>query len=84
MHWPTLTVLQTLTFVEGLFGKDSKLEAMLSTEDCVADGVYRPDIDDPQLCNPFGAPLWELYAMRDSHCDVRVREASGKLMDLKQ
>ncbi|THH12644.1 hypothetical protein EW146_g7505 [Bondarzewia mesenterica] len=33
LHWPTTAVLHALAFVEALLGRDTKLEALLSTED---------------------------------------------------
>jgi len=61
-------------FHRGFDRQDPKLEALLSTEDRTVDGVYRPDLDDPQLCNPFGTSFWELHILQQSHFDARVRE----------
>lgn len=79
LNWPPTTVLRALDFVGGLIAKDPKLEALLSTEDRTVDGVYRPDLDDPQLCNPFGTSLWELHILQRSHFDARVREEAKVL-----
>jgi len=79
LNWPPATALRALDFVGRLIAKDPKLEALLSTEDRIVDGVYRPDIDDPQLCNPFGTSFWELHILRRSHFDARVREAAKDL-----
>jgi len=78
LYWPPTTVLRALDFVGGLVAKDAKLEALLSTEDRTVDGVYRPDIDDPQLSNPFGTSFWELHVLR-SHFNSKVREEAKKL-----
>jgi len=74
LNWPPATALRTIDFIGGLIAKDPKLEALLSTEDRTVDGVYRPDLDDPQLCNPFGTSFWELHILQQSHFDARVRE----------
>ena len=79
LSWPPATALRALDFVEGLIAKDPKLEALLSTEDRTVDGMYRPDVDDPQLCNPFGTSFWELHILHQSHFDARVREAAKSL-----
>ncbi|KAJ7582746.1 nucleolar complex-associated protein-domain-containing protein [Mycena floridula] len=81
LHWPSNTALRALEFVRVLLSKDFKLRALLSTEDRTFDGVYRPDVDDPQLCNPLGTSLWELYALQDKHWDRRVREEAEKLIN---
>ncbi|KAK0210717.1 nucleolar complex-associated protein-domain-containing protein [Desarmillaria ectypa] len=79
-HWPPAVTLRTLSFVSGLLLKDEKLQSLLFTEERSLDGVYRSDIDDPQLCNPFGTTLWELYALRDNYCDPHVRAEAQKLL----
>jgi len=73
-------VLRTLEFVGGLIANDPKLEALLSTEDRAAGGVYRAEIDDPQLSHPFGTSFWELHLLRRNHYDARVREEAGKIL----
>ncbi|KIK59884.1 hypothetical protein GYMLUDRAFT_97587 [Collybiopsis luxurians FD-317 M1] len=80
MHWPAPVAVRTLLFVQGLMVKDPRLQALLSTQDRSFDGVYRPDLDDPQLSNPFGTCLWEVYALRDSHLDLQVRKEAEKFL----
>ncbi|KAI0082699.1 nucleolar complex-associated protein 3 [Panus rudis PR-1116 ss-1] len=81
LHWPSATVLRAIDFVLGLVERDFKLEALLSTEDRSVDGVYRPDLDDPQLCNPFGTSFWELHLLSRTHWDAKVREAARRLLN---
>lgn len=59
--------------------REPKVEALLSTEDRTADGVWRGDVDDPQVCNPFASSAYELGVLEGSHWDERVRKAAGKL-----
>lgn len=80
VHWPPSTALRAIEFVAGLVAKDSKLAALLSTEDRIFNGVYHPEIDDPQLCNAFGSSFWELHALHENYWDTRVREEAGKLL----
>jgi nucleolar complex protein 3 len=79
LHWPLATALRAVDFVGGMVAKDSKLEALLSTDDRTFDGLYRPDLDDPQLCNPFGTSFWELHVLQEQHWDARVRGAAKEL-----
>lgn len=79
LHWPPGAVLRALDFVGGLLAKDAKLEALLATDDRTVDGVYRADLDDPQLSNPFATSFWELHVLRQTHYDARVRRAAEKL-----
>jgi nucleolar complex protein 3 len=84
LHWPPSCALRALEFVESLVAKDPKLEALLSTEDRRVDGVYLPDIDDPQLCHPFGTSFWELSLLKQHHHDNRVREAAHNLSNYRR
>ncbi|KAL5533307.1 hypothetical protein ACEPAF_5083 [Sanghuangporus sanghuang] len=80
LHFPGSTASRTIKFVQSLFAKDPKLEALLSVEDRVTNGVYRPDIDDPQLCNPFATNLWELQVLSERHGDQEVRRLASELL----
>jgi nucleolar complex protein 3 len=79
MHLPTATALKSIDFVKQLISKEAKLEAFLSTEDRTADGVYRPDIEDPQLVNAFATNFWELGMLEREYWDESVRTAAAKL-----
>ncbi|KAK7014892.1 nucleolar complex-associated protein 3 [Favolaschia claudopus] len=80
LHWPSAAALRSVEFVNGLLAKDPKLSALLSTEERALDGTYRPDVDDPQLCNPLGTCLWELVALGAQHWDPRVRAEAQKVI----
>ncbi|KAI0093628.1 nucleolar complex-associated protein 3 [Irpex rosettiformis] len=80
LHWPPSTAIRAIEFVGALIEQDPKLEALLSTDDRSVDGVYRPDLDDPQLSNPFGTNLWELFVLAETHWDKGVRDVAGKML----
>ncbi|EED79542.1 hypothetical nucleolar complex-associated protein 3, partial [Postia placenta Mad-698-R] len=67
LNWPPATASRAVEFVAALVERDPKLEALLSTEDRAGNGVYRPDLDDPQLSNPFGTTFWELHLLANDH-----------------
>lgn len=79
LHWPGAGASRALEWVAKLAVREPRLEALLSTEDCTVDGVYRPDVEDPQLSNPFATSAYELHLLRTSHVDARVREAATNL-----
>ena len=83
LQWPPFAALRTLDFVGSLIAKDPKLEAMLSTEDRIFNGIYRADVDDPELCHPFESSFWELHALHQNHWDLEVRQAAKRLLDFK-
>ncbi len=81
LHWPGVVALRALEFVARLVAREPQLEALLSTEDRTVDGVYRPDVEDPQLSNPFTTNAYELHLLRTAHVDAQVREAAVNLMN---
>ncbi|KAI1795955.1 nucleolar complex-associated protein 3 [Ganoderma leucocontextum] len=83
LHWPPATAARAIGCVAVLVERDPKLEALLSTEDRAGNGVYRADVDDPQVCNAFGfgSAFWELRALAVSHWAEPVRVAAARLLD---
>lgn len=79
LHAPSATSVKALAFVTTLLGLEDKLDAMLSTEEKAGDGIYRPDVEDPQLCNPFACVWWEIAVLEDRHWDKDVRKAASAL-----
>jgi nucleolar complex protein 3 len=71
--------LRALEFVTRLVAREPRVEALLSTEDRTVDGVYRPDVEDPQLSNPFATSAYELHLLQTAHIDAQVREAAASL-----
>ncbi|KAI0646969.1 nucleolar complex-associated protein 3 [Trametes meyenii] len=81
LQWPPTAAVRAIELVAELVERDPKLEALLSTEDRAGNGVYRADLDDPQLSNPFGTSFFELHALANKHWAAQVRGAAGKLLD---
>lgn len=79
LYFPSTTVLRSIEFVTALIVREPKVEALLATEDRTADGVYRADVDDPQVCNPFATSFFELGVLEATHYDERVRKQAAKL-----
>jgi nucleolar complex protein 3 len=61
--------------------REAKLEGMLDTEERMFDGVYKPEMEDPQLVNPFATSLWEADVLAVRHWDKGVRGEAAKLRD---
>jgi len=79
LNWSPAVALRALDFVGSLVMKEPKLEALLSTDDRHVDGVYLPEIDDPQLSHPFGTSFFELLQLQQRHYDSRIRESARRL-----
>ena len=59
-------------------GRYSKLEGMLDSEERMADGVYKAEMEDPQLVNPFATSFYEVEIL-SKHCDLVVKGEGKKL-----
>ena len=79
--FPPETAKKSLEVVRALMVKEPKLEAMLDTEERTFDGVYRSEVDDPQLMNPFSSSLWELEVLATKHWDRSIRGEALKLRE---
>ncbi|CAG8608991.1 13236_t:CDS:10, partial [Ambispora gerdemannii] len=82
LNWPSKTVLECLNKMEKLIQKHPRLDALLTTDDRLTNGVYRAELDDPELCNPFATSLWELYLL-EHHYDPKVRQATTHLYNFE-
>ncbi|KAI0831218.1 nucleolar complex-associated protein-domain-containing protein [Trametes gibbosa] len=81
LQWPPGPAVRAVELVAELVERDPKLGALLATEDRAGDGVYRADVDDPQLSNPFGTSFFELHALAARHWAETVRAVAGKLLN---
>ncbi|KAK8853263.1 hypothetical protein IAR55_003965 [Kwoniella newhampshirensis] len=83
LQFPPDSARLAISFARALMSKEPRLEGMLDTEERMADGVYKPEMEDPQLCNPFATSLWEGGVLGDKHWDRLVRTEMGKYRDGK-
>lgn len=83
LQLPPSTSARIISFVHTLVAQEPMLEALLSTEDRMANGIYRVDVDDPQLCNAFATNLWELHLLA-KHIDKDVKAAALALLDFSR
>nr|CAG8624112.1 14253_t:CDS:10 [Entrophospora candida] len=60
LNWSNETVLKCLNTIEKMIKRQICLETFLSSEDKITNGIYKPELNDPELCNPFATSLWEL------------------------
>lgn len=81
LTFPPATARETVQFVRRLASKEPKLANLLDTEERTFDGVYRPEIDDPQLANPFTSSLFELETLAQRHWEHKVRAEAKRLRD---
>ncbi|CDH49649.1 nuclear export protein noc3 [Lichtheimia corymbifera JMRC:FSU:9682] len=79
LNMPTKTVANCMQLVKQLISKDRRLDALVQSEDRAASGVYMPYLQDPELCNPFGTSLYELFLYKD-HYDPNIRSFSQSIL----
>lgn len=85
LTWPPQTACRAIGFVKTLLVRDPALEALLTTEEKVASGVYKPDVLDPQLSGALHSTnFWELRILQESHWDTSVRNEAKALMHFKR
>ncbi|KAI9033758.1 nucleolar complex-associated protein-domain-containing protein [Phycomyces nitens] len=80
LYMPNKIVLQCLGIIHRLLQKDRRLDALVQSEDRAASGVYLPLLGDPELCNPFGTSLYELF-LYQNHYDPNVRALAQTLQE---
>ncbi|KAI7826532.1 nucleolar complex-associated protein-domain-containing protein [Gamsiella multidivaricata] len=80
LHFPNKSMKDFLTIMKKLIQKQPQLDQLLtgSDEDRAGNGVYLPALNDPELCNPMAASLWEFELMK-SHFDPKVRQMAREL-----
>jgi len=81
LDFPAATSKQALEFVNTLRGLDSRLDALFSTEERTANGLYRPDLDEPELSSPWSAAAWEPLLLCRRHWDKDVRTQALSVAD---
>lgn len=82
LEWPGVVAAQAVRFVRGLLVRDKRLLALLDGDELAADGMWRPDIDDPDLANALAGPAWEVAILKEKHVDEGVRKAASALVAL--
>ena len=63
-----------------LFQAHTKLQNLLESES-VGTGVFRPEMDDPELSNADCTTAWELALLADSHFHPAVRTLAGHVVN---
>ncbi|KAJ3089734.1 Nucleolar complex protein 3, partial [Quaeritorhiza haematococci] len=81
LHLPSNAALACLCMLRSLFLKYPRLEPLLETDGRLGTGVYRPLLDDPDLCNAFATNIWELTPLM-THYHPTVRKSASYLASL--
>ncbi|KAF9432601.1 hypothetical protein BGZ76_010573 [Entomortierella beljakovae] len=73
LQFPNKSMKDFLMVMKKLIQKQPQLDQLLtgSDEDRAGNGVYLPTLNDPELCNPMAASLWE-YELMKTHFDPKL------------
>ncbi|KAI8853921.1 CBF/Mak21 family-domain-containing protein [Chytridium lagenaria] len=64
---PAHGTLAAMSLVRNLFMSHSRLQQLLDAEERLGAGAYLPHLNDPELCNPFSATMWEVQILQDHY-----------------
>ncbi|KAF9929356.1 hypothetical protein FBU30_001622 [Linnemannia zychae] len=80
LQFPNKSMKDFLAVMKKLIQKQPQLDQLLTgtDEDRAGNGVYHSALNDPELCNPMAASLWEFELMK-SHFDPKVRQMAREL-----
>jgi nucleolar complex protein 3 len=82
LAWPGTSAARAVHFVRGLIARDRRLLVLLDADEAATDGVWRPEIEDPDLANALAGPAWEVRVLGEKHVDERVRAAVAQLLEV--
>ncbi|KAH6569347.1 hypothetical protein BASA50_009879 [Batrachochytrium salamandrivorans] len=72
--------IAALSVVHKIIMRLPRLHSLLDGEETIGSGVYKPYVQDVDLCNPFATSLWELTIMAESHYHPAVRKAASMVL----
>lgn len=75
LHSQPNGVLAFLSYVKSFLQSHVKAQALLDSE-CMGTGLFRPDVNDPELSNADSSTAWELALLRTGHYHPTVRIAA--------
>ncbi|KAJ1951692.1 hypothetical protein EC988_003965 [Linderina pennispora] len=79
LYWPPKTAVRAIAFIHKLMVKYPHLDRLFASDEQAASGLYLKDIDDPDMCNPFGSCVYEIHCLQTHH-NATVRAAAARLL----
>lgn len=75
LHMPERSAIAALKILDKMTKKFPTLSSLYSTDDRVANGIYRMDVDQPEHSNPEAATIWETIFL-EHHYSPKVSRAA--------
>jgi nucleolar complex protein 3 len=87
MHTPSQSAIPLLAFARQLIQRFPCVQQMLENEqDVITEGQYMPDVEDPELVNPFATSAWELATLKfhwhSGIADQATSAATSKMLNM--
>ena len=79
MNFSGSGTIASLSSIHKTFLRFPRLLSLLESEEQLGDGLYKPYVQDADICNPFATSLWELPFLQMHHYHPTVR-ASAKMV----
>ncbi|KAJ1938311.1 hypothetical protein FBU59_004478, partial [Linderina macrospora] len=79
LYWPSKTAVRAIGFINKLMIKYPNLDRLFASDEQAGSGLYLKDIDDPDMCNPFGTCVYEIHWLQTHH-NAGVRAAAARLL----
>lgn len=76
LQMPEKSALAGLKIMEKMTKKFPTLSSLYASDDRVANGVYRMEVDRPEHSNPEGATIWEMFFL-EQHYSPKVASAAA-------
>lgn len=64
LQTPIHGTLALLCAIRSILGNVKGSDILLDSEDTVGSGVYYPEMEDPEHCNPQSTSLWEFHVLK--------------------
>lgn len=75
LQMPEKSALAALKILDKMTKKFPSLASLYSTDDRVANGIYRMDVDQPEHSNPEATTIWETFFL-EKHYSPKVANAA--------
>ena len=76
LHMPERSAIAALRILDKMTKKFPTLSALFATDDRVANGIYRMEVDQPEHSNPEAATIWETVFL-EKHYASSVSKAAA-------
>lgn len=79
LHVPEKSALAEMGIIQKMGRRHrNRMVGLFSSEEAVGDGVFRPEVEEPERSNPYATTVWESVLL-EKHYSPKVQEATKAL-----